>query len=403
MSKIFGWIKTHKPHTVAILVAIVAVICIIVAAILWAFSRKPAQQEPVTKTAEVTLNVTTDKGWDETSTPAIAHVKGADAATAEVDFYHAVKPSSEGNKGTSTVTLSEGDYTVEFISPLNRDGSVYEMNDTEKNQKVTVQADAEQPLTINCSMTQLTADQVTDELIQALIQTVRAAAESGDDTLKGNAEQELFDQLAQNVSNNLNLSEQIKQEAAEADPEKTAESDSATTEPSQPEQDGNAGSGNTAPDPDTTVNNGEDPGPGSDNAASDVDNTTPSDHTHIWVDHTATWQVWVSNIVTVTDYETKTIYGARFYVPYGDGSYIAKGPTYWFENGFTKDDLKEIITNALKNSDENGLYNGVYYGNYQNVEKTEQIPVGTHQEDQGWYEPQTYVDYQYCLICGQHK
>lgn len=62
MSKIFGWIKTHKPHTDAILVAIVAVICIIVAAILWAFSRKPAQQEPVTKTAEVTLNVTTDKG-----------------------------------------------------------------------------------------------------------------------------------------------------------------------------------------------------------------------------------------------------------------------------------------------------------------------------------------------------
>ena len=151
MSKLFGWIKTHKPHTVAILAAIVVVICLIVAAILWALSRKPAQQEPVTKTAEVTLNVTTDKGWDETSTPAIAHVKGADAATVEVDFYHAVKPGSEGNKGTSVVTLAEGDYTVEFISPLNRDGSVYEMNDAEKNQKVTVQADAEQPLTINCS------------------------------------------------------------------------------------------------------------------------------------------------------------------------------------------------------------------------------------------------------------
>lgn len=129
----------------------------------------------------------------------------------------------------------------------------------------------------------------------------------------------------------------------------------------------------------------------------------PPMHTHTWVDHTATRQVWVSNIVTVPDYETQTIQGARFYVPAGDGTLIANGPTYWFEDGFTEEDLKAIIMEGLKNADENGLYNGVSYSSYQNVTKTEQFQVGSHEEDQGYYEMQTYVDYQYCATCGQRK
>lgn len=131
--------------------------------------------------------------------------------------------------------------------------------------------------------------------------------------------------------------------------------------------------------------------------------SSKSSHTHKWADHTAQKQVWVSNMVTVDDYETKTIYGARFYTPSGNGSMIANGPTYWFENGFTHADLKNIIANALRNADSNGLYNGVYYGNYQNVSKTERVKTGSHQEDQGHYENQTYVDYQYCTVCGEKK
>ena len=75
-------------------------------------------------------------------------------------------------------------------------------------------------------------------------------------------------------------------------------------------------------------------------------------------------------MVTVPDYETQTVYGARFYVPAGTpGQYIAKGPEYWFENGFTRDDLNAIIVNALRNADENGLYSGVDYSSYQNIKK----------------------------------
>jgi hypothetical protein len=144
-----------------------------------------------------------------------------------------------------------------------------------------------------------------------------------------------------------------------------------------------------------------------DNTSGNTTNTASkpagSVHQHVWKDHTA--QKWVSKMVTVDDYETKTIYGARFYVyngtnDLGQPTYIAKGPTYWLENGFTMEDLEDLIYNGIKNADENGLYNGVYYGNYQNVTKTEQVKVGSHQEDQGYYE--TYVDYQYC-DCGAKK
>lgn len=133
---------------------------------------------------------------------------------------------------------------------------------------------------------------------------------------------------------------------------------------------------------------------------SDRNNSSQSDtaHKHVWHEHTV--KQWVSNPVTVPDYKETTVYGARFYILENDGSYIAKGPTYWFENGFTKDDLKAIIYEGIKNADENGLYNGVYYGNYQNVQKTELVRSGSHQEDHGYYK--SVVDYLYC-DCGARK
>lgn len=132
--------------------------------------------------------------------------------------------------------------------------------------------------------------------------------------------------------------------------------------------------------------------------------SSSSTHKHVWKDHKA--KKWVSHMVTVDDYETKTIKGARFYTysgknELGQPTYTANGPTYWFENGFTEKDLKNIMVTGIKNADENGLYNGVNYRNYQNVSKTEKVKVGSHQEDQGHYEE--YVDYQYCSICGAKK
>ena len=119
-----------------------------------------------------------------------------------------------------------------------------------------------------------------------------------------------------------------------------------------------------------------------------------SAHTHTWKDHTATRQVWVSNMVTVPDFETRTVYGAQRYTQHSDGQWYSDGAVYWFENGFTSSDLAAIIKEKMKTEG--------YIGNYVNRTKTEQVQVGSHQEDLGWYETESYVDYQYC-VCGARK
>ena len=200
------------------------------------------------------------------------------------------------------------------------------------------------------------------------------AIENGDETLKGDAGTGILDKLYGNVNANPNVSDETKENASKAD-----EGVDVDGKPADKPSGGNANASGS-----NTGNSG-----GSDKPS------TPA-HQHSWKQHTA--QKWVSNMVTVPDYETQKVYGARFYVPTGTpGQYIAKGPEYWFENGFTRDDLNAIIYNAMKNADENGLYNGVDYSSYQNIEKTVQVQVGSHQEDHGHYE--TYVDYEYC-DCG---
>ena len=333
----------------------------------------------------MTLNVTADNGWDENSTPAIAHIESND-----VDFYHAVTPDADGNKGTSTVELAEGDYTVSFVSPVNSDGSAFDIYDTGAPVDITVDADAKTAPAINCPMAQIPADKVTDDMLADIVNKTKDAIKNGDVTLKGDAGTGILDELDGNVSANPNVSDETKENASKADEGVDIDGKPADTigKPADKPSGGNANASGS-----NTGNSN------SGNAGGSHKPSTPA-RQHSWTQHTA--QRWVSNMVTVPDYETQTVYGARFYVPIGTpGQYIAKGPEYWFENGFTRDDLNAIIVNALRNADENGLYNGVDYSSYQNIKKTVQVQVGSHQEDHGYYED--YVDYVYCSSCGARQ
>lgn len=49
------------------------------------------------------------------------------------------------------------------------------------------------------------------------------------------------------------------------------------------------------------------------------------------------------------------------------------------------------------------MKNEGYIGNYVNRTKTEKVQVGSHKEDQGHYETETYVDYVYCSSCGARQ
>lgn len=110
-----------------------------------------------------------------------------------------------------------------------------------------------------------------------------------------------------------------------------------------------------------------------------------SAHTHTWKDHTATRQVWVSNMVTVPDYEDQRVFSHYLYV--------------FSYDGYSTTDINEVKAHSLEL-----LKSGVDNTNYTNVPQYtwQTVQVGSHEEDQGWYETQTYVDYQYC-DCGARK
>lgn len=381
MNGLSQWARSHKPQVAAIAAAIVVAIVVATAVASGAFAtseQQPEQQE--SRTVDVALNVTADHGWDENSTPAIAHIEGND-----VDFYHAVTPDAEGNKGTSTVELAEGDYTVSFVSPVNSDGSAFDIYDTGAPVDITVDADAKTAPAVNCPMAQISADKVTDEMLANIINKTKDAIKKGDETLKGDAGTGILDKLDGNVAKNPNASDKTKQEATDAEKEVDVNKEPAPTTPSaktdNAKTDNNAGS--------QSSNNG------SSNSGSASSKPSKPAHTHTWVNHTATRQVWVSNWVDVPDYETKTIYGGQLYTEQPDGTWLSNGETYWFYTDADFEAFKNLIVEKMKTEG--------YCGNYVNRTKTEKVQVGSHKEDHGSYSTETYVDYVYCTSCGAHQ
>ena len=103
-------------------------------------------------------------------------------------------------------------------------------------------------------------------------------------------------------------------------------------------------------------------------------------HQHSWKQHTA--QKWVSNMVTVPDYETQK---------------VAVGTNFIFaEDGYVASNINDAKAHAKE------LIKAGYIGNYrtETIYETKQVQVGSHQEDHGHNE--TYVDYEYC-DCGARR
>ena len=197
---------------------------------------------------------------------------------------------------------------------------------------------------------------------------------------------------------------QTEETIKETEEDKKSESEIDKTEDNKKEPDNSSSSDNQQTDDSNNdeKNNNSD----IDSNVGESDTSGETAHEHNWITHISTRQVWVSNIVEVPVYETETIYGAQFYIfsgynELGQEQWSANGPRYWFENGFTHDDLQEIIYNALVQGD-NGVVDGVLYTHYVNVQKTEKVQNGTTQEDQGSYKTESYVDYYYC-DCGARK
>lgn len=119
---------------------------------------------------------------------------------------------------------------------------------------------------------------------------------------------------------------------------------------------------------------------GSSGGSSNAGSSSKTDHEHSWKTHTA--QKWVSNMVTVPDYETqKVAVGTRYIFAY---------------DGYTTTSDADAENHAME------LILAGHPDNYrmETIYEEKQVQVGSHQEDHGHYE--TYVDYEYC-DCGATK
>lgn len=377
MNGLSQWARSHKPQAAAIAVAIVVAIVVAIAVASGAFAtseQQPEQQE--SRTVDVTLSVTADHGWDENSTPAIAHIEGND-----VDFYHAVTPDADGNKGTSTVELAEGDYTVSFVSPVNSDGSAFDIYDTGAPVDITVDADAKTAPAVNCPMAQIPADKVTDDMLADIVDKTKDAIKKGDETLKGDAGTGILDKLDGNVAKNPNASDKTKQEATDADKDVDVNDKPAQTTPSA-KNDGNKADSNAGSQPSNAGSSNS--GSASSKPSQSSQPSKPS-HTHTWVNHTATRNVWVSNWVDVPDYGTQQ---------------VAVGTKYIFAyDGYTTTDSNDAKWHSV------ALIKQGVPDNYrtETIYETQQVQTGSHKEDHGSYTTESYVDYVYCSSCGARQ
>lgn len=374
MDNLSQWARSHKPQVAAIAAALI--VAIVVASGAFAASgQQPEQQEP--RTVDVTLSVTADHGWDENSTPAIAHIEGND-----VDFYHAVTPDADGNKGTSTVELAEGDYTVSFVSPVNSDGSAFDIYDTGAPVDITVDADAKTAPAVNCPMAQIPADKVTDDMLADIVNKTKDAIKKGDETLKGDAGTGILDKLDGNVAKNPNASDKTKQEATDADKDVDVNDKPAQTTPSAKNDNNAKADSNAGSQP---SNNGSSNAGSASSKPSQSSQPSKPAHTHTWVNHTATRNVWVSNWVDVPDYSTQQ---------------VAVGTKYIFSyDGYTTTSDADAESHAV------ALIKQGLPDNYrmETVYETQTVQTGSHKEDHGTNKTETYVDYVYCSSCGARQ
>lgn len=173
-------------------------------------------------------------------------------------------------------------------------------------------------------------------------------------------------------------------EGADEEVDVDSEPADTTSKPADKPSDGNA----NASSPNSGNSNSGNSGNSGSNSgsSSNTGNSSGSDkpskpaHQHSWKQHTA--QKWVSNMVTVPDYETQKVYVETRYIFAYDG--------YTTTSAADADNHSmELILAGLPD-------------NYRtkDIYEEKQVQVGSHQEDHGHNE--TYVDYEYC-DCGARR
>lgn len=366
IKEIQDWVKSHKPHTAGLSIAIIAVISLSVAGATGVFSAKPANttsDKPAAaakaptkaETAQLKIDVSADDKVTESSTPTIVHVQSTDERNMPVDFYHAV----DSGKKTDTVQVTPGDYKISAAGVINNDGSVAKPVAESKEIAVNVKADdkvAENKATVNVKLDKtIPADQVTAEDVEEIANTTKVAIENGDSSLKGDAGKAILEKVENNTNANTHLSEDAKATVTES----TSEAQASTSTEAKP-----------------TV--AETPAPASQSSASTSNSnesaSAPAEKTQTWVPEKGHWEndtekVWVANVVTVTD---KPAWDEK----------VSDGTLFVCSDGFTTHSITELEAYCKK------MLRAGTPGSYSihKTYKTVHHDAVTHTEDRGYYE-----------------
>lgn len=254
-------------------------IALIGGGVWYAASQKPEPKEPTpieqtekTEQHVIQLGAKAD-GWVKgESSPVIAHIVNKEE---KVDYYHAY----DANEPHALDVPAEGEYEVSFISPVDKDGSIYEVPKTAKVKSEAEDKDGKDTGDeLPFEFKPIAADKTDADTLNAIVKSVGDAVKKGDETLTG--------------ANGTKVIELVK-ENAKANP--NADKDKVDEESQKSEEDNTEGAGNAKPDNgggDDTTNAGGGSGTqnqgGGGSSSGGSGNGGDSEHTHNWVPQTTT-------------------------------------------------------------------------------------------------------------------
>ena len=255
-------------------------IALIGGGVWYAASQKPEPKEPTpieqTEKQEqqvIQLGAKAD-GWVKgESSPVIAHIVNKEE---KVDYYHAY----DANEPHALDVPAEGEYEVSFISPVDKDGSIYEVPKTAKVKSEAEDKDGKDTGDeLPFEFKPIAADKTDADALNAIVKSVGDAVKKGDETLTGANGTKVIELVKENAKANPNA-DKVDEEGQKAEEGVTDEPSGGNAGASKPETGGNStSSGNGG----STGNGGNS---GSNGGSSNGGGGSKPQHTHNWIPQT---------------------------------------------------------------------------------------------------------------------
>lgn len=259
-------------------------IALIGGGVWYAASQKPEPKEPTPieqteKTEQHVIQLGAKaNGWVKgESSPVIAHIVNKEE---KVDYYHAY----DANEPHALDVPAEGEYEVSFISPVDKDGSIYEVPKTAKVKSEAEDKDGKGEVDeLTFEFKPIAADKADADALNAIVKSVGDAVKKGDETLTGANGTKVIELVKENAKANPNADkDKVDEESQKAEEVVTDEPSGGNAGASKPETGGNSTSSGNGGSTGNGGNSGSNGGGGSTNG----DGGSKPQHVHNWVPQT---------------------------------------------------------------------------------------------------------------------